>query len=345
MTATSDAKSLLQSSHRQHLMLLYNDERERNAAEIDCINSALADGWYCVYATVDADNNDFVARLVTLIDQYDMHIAEGNLAIVNFKPYYDYALKADLRLFDQLKADVEHALKNRTVLGKKEKALLIADAACNMSKHRQFEECISLETWWQNTYNDWKANNMDISIICAHPSLVLKHEDLELQRSRISNQHSLTIDLDGFIARNKDAGPPIQQAASSLPLRILLAEPEHDIRLMYKRYLESLPVELEVVENGLDCLEKAIVPSSRQDYDLIIIDTHINDASAIHIAKKIIEEKPDQEIVFSSTWSNSTFKSDLQSQSLDPDRYQILEKPFKFSQLLELIKPARKVRT
>lgn len=43
------ASELLRRSDRQHLMLLYDDEHDRNSAEIECLNHALKAGQFCVY--------------------------------------------------------------------------------------------------------------------------------------------------------------------------------------------------------------------------------------------------------------------------------------------------------
>ena len=121
-----------------------------------------------------------------------------------------------------------------------------------------------------------------------------------------------------------------------------MAEPNSDIRAIYKRYLQSLAVEVDSVENGKECLKKAIdMPDKCQSYDVIIIDSHLKDSSGAHIAKKILEEKPDQQIVFTTTSDAASISSELKAFSFDNDRYPILQKPFIFSQLLSVIKPAK----
>jgi hypothetical protein len=185
-------RDLLKETDKQHLMLLYDQENERSSAEIGCINRALATGHYCVYATVDANESDFETKLASRIKDYDRRIQQGDLQIVNFKPFYESAANGELAPFRQLKAQVESILSERTAAGKSSKALLVADAACNMSRHRQFDQCVTLEGWWQDTYNEWMAKKLDITIICAHPSSVLKQEFAQKERDRISHVHSLT---------------------------------------------------------------------------------------------------------------------------------------------------------
>lgn len=329
------ADSILHSIDKHHLMLLYDNERERSSTEIDCINRALAAGQYCVYATVDANNQKCLDDLACKIQNYQIQIEEGNLKIVNFMPFYESAARRDLTPFKQLKALVESELQARMTAGKNGKGLLVADAACHLSRNVQFEECVSLESWWQDTYNEWMANKLDITIICAHPSSVLKKDGHEKHKGRISHLHSLTLDLKDFLDDNKkvaDKSPKI--------IRILIAEPDYDIRTIYARNLQSLPVQVDTVQTGKECLEKCILtPETGVFYDLIIVDSHLKEDSGLHVAKKIIEDNPDQLIVFTSTWDRDTMQSKLKAHSLDAEKYPILQKPFVFSQLLSVISP------
>lgn len=41
-------------SYREHVMLFYSSDDERNAASVDYINEGLAGGQLCVYASVGA---------------------------------------------------------------------------------------------------------------------------------------------------------------------------------------------------------------------------------------------------------------------------------------------------
>ena len=129
--------------------------------------------------------------------------------------------------------------------------------------------------------------------------------------------------------------------AEARPIRILVVEPESDIRLLYRQYLHSMPVDLVTVAGGRECLEQTVAPHKRDLYDIIIIDTHLKDSSGFHIAKKILEENPDQQIIFTTTWDSETIGSDLKAHSLESIKYPVLHKPFMFSSLLGVIRPAR----
>ena len=121
----SSFDKILRHAQRHHLMLLYDDEDDRNSAEIQCINKALAEGQYCIYATVNSSDGDFLSRLTRLIPNYDKHVEEGNLEIVNFMPFYESAAKGDLTLFREMKRRVETELEGRMAVGKGRRVLLV----------------------------------------------------------------------------------------------------------------------------------------------------------------------------------------------------------------------------
>ena len=82
--------------------------------------------------------------------------------------------------------------------------------------------------------------------------------------------------------------------------RILIAEPDSDIHVLYslftKQYGFSIS-DVKVVQNGNKCLE--LIHSSREDnnnenndYDIFIVDTHLHDISGFEVARKIRDRLP-----------------------------------------------------
>jgi hypothetical protein len=65
----------------------------KTVPEQDSINYALTEGKYCVYATVDANDGDYISKKIALRSQgYQKHLKEGDLVIVNSKSFYDSLL-------------------------------------------------------------------------------------------------------------------------------------------------------------------------------------------------------------------------------------------------------------
>ena len=185
--------------YNEHIMLLYEDKSKRNNIIIEYINEGLKNGCLCIYASVDIDNSNSISlidRLSSRIINYEENIRNGNLQFINFKPYYESALKGDLILFEKLKSELEYTLYKRLSEGKKDKILIFADAACTLSETRHFKECIDLEKWWEDVNLDWVRNNKDITVVCPHPNHVFKENSLQDIKNKISNFHDATIDIE-----------------------------------------------------------------------------------------------------------------------------------------------------
>ena len=117
----------------EHIMLLYNNENDRNNAAVNYINKGLKDGYHCIYASInayDSESSSNISNLSSSIDNYKENIESGELRIINFKPYYQSALHGDLALFKKLKTEMENTLCHRQFEGKKGAILAFADAAC-----------------------------------------------------------------------------------------------------------------------------------------------------------------------------------------------------------------------
>jgi DNA-binding response OmpR family regulator len=117
-------------------------------------------------------------------------------------------------------------------------------------------------------------------------------------------------------------------------MKILVAEKEPDIQALYKRYLGSAGLEPVIVKAGRDCLDALFADSA--GFDMVIVDTHLDDIDGISLARKIRERVPDQRIVITSTSTEGLAK---ELESLRMSEKDVLVKPFRFAQLLSLIKP------
>src|SRR5919107_489101 len=161
--------------YNEHIMLLYENKNKRNNIIIDIINEGLKNGCLCIYASVDTDNTKSISLIDNLssrIINYEENIQNGNLQFINFKPYYESALKGDLTLFEKLKVELEITLSKRLSEGKKDKIIVFSDAACTLSENRHFNECIGLEKWSQDVHSDWIRNNKDITVVCPHHKFI-----------------------------------------------------------------------------------------------------------------------------------------------------------------------------
>jgi len=145
--------------------------------------------------------------------------------------------------------------------------------------------------------------------------------------------HTIVIDLNQSIPENQKKKEEIKTK------RILIAEPNSDIQFLYslftKEYRFSIS-DMNIVENGNKCLE--ILHSSTEnnnDYDLIIIDTHLRDISGFEVARKIRDKLPHKRIILTTTYSLENISDIIDSIGIK--REDVILKPFTFLELISVI--------
>jgi CheY-like chemotaxis protein len=138
-------------------------------------------------------------------------------------------------------------------------------------------------------------------VICPHPGLVINNPILSLDtKGRLNGMHTITIDLTQSTAENQKR---------KKTKRILIAEPNSDIQYLYslftKRYGFSIS-DVSIVKSGNKCLDiifsdTAEDNDNNNEYDIIILDTHLHDISGFEVAKKIRNRLPHKKIILTTT--------------------------------------------
>ena len=308
-------------------MLLYGKDEDRTKAAAHWINQALEEEQLCIYASVyafDQLNISSFSNLSTKIKNYQEHLDNNNLQIINFRPYYESALGRNLVLFENLKSNLEKLLRDLVVKGKKDKIIVFADAACCLCENRSFGESEILEKWWHEVHNEWVKNNYHITVICPHPHLMLQRE--QDTKSKIANLHDLMLDLNNYDLDN--LGTRIGQEND---LRVLVVESDPDLMILYTEFLGERDIDVVVASKGNECLSLV----KENDFDIIILDTHLSgNIEPIDLAKEIYRINPGQRIVLTTT--NPLYRTT----AIDYYRVKkedILVKPFRLSNLLDVI--------
>jgi CheY-like chemotaxis protein len=322
----------------EHIMLLYSSDDERNNAAVNYINKGLKSGYHCIYASInayDSKSSSNISNLSSNIDNYKENIERDELRIVDFKPYYKSALNVDFRPFKKLKKELEETLNYRKSEGKKDAILVFADAACFLSHNKQFEECEILEWWWNETTTEWRQNNQNITVVCPHPGLVLNDPLLSDTKGHLNGTHTVTIDLHQSTENQKRKSK-----------RILIAEPEPDIRVLYSLFTKQFDFsisDVSIVENGNKCLEILLSntadDNNNNDYDIIILDTHLPDISGFEVARKIRDRLPHKKIILTTTHSLDNISNIVDSIGIKSE--DVILKPFNFSELFSTLKEPR----
>ncbi len=120
--------------------------------------------------------------------------------------------------------------------------------------------------------------------------------------------------------------------------QILIAESENELLTLFREYLSSLGIKVQTAGSGQEAIEQFLNSEANQrPYDVIVLDTHLQNPSGLDIAKRIRSQKPDQKVVLVTT----TPKENLQQECLKTagikDR-DILTIPFSMSKLVSTIK-------
>jgi CheY-like chemotaxis protein len=128
--------------------------------------------------------------------------------------------------------------------------------------------------------------------------------------------------------------------------RILIAEPDSDIQFLYslfaKQYGFSIS-DVNIVENGNKCLEIVFSntreDSNNNDYDIIMLDTHLHDISGFEVARKIRDRLPHKKIILTTTYSLDNINKIIDSIGIKSE--EVILKPFFFSELFSILKEPR----
>ena len=166
------SRDLFEVCDGNHVMLIYENEDVRLDAAAHFINEGLKNHQFCIYASVHAfepKSKLGISSLSLMITDYDQNVREGNLMLLDFKPFYEAAATSNLSPFVLLKHKLEGILRDQISKGTNDKIMVYADAACCLTEHKEFNESTALEMWWQQTHDEWIRNDKKVTVICPHP--------------------------------------------------------------------------------------------------------------------------------------------------------------------------------
>jgi len=346
------------SSSSQHAVILYDNNSERDLVSVKYVNLGLEEKQLCIYASMNAyDDTSYLAKISSQINDYEENINKGNLLIVDLKPFYNSALIGDLTPFENFYIQLLQQLKKNR--DGKCGVLIVADCADNLFRNKHFDQCNLVEKWWQDVYVKWlqqlqdREQNYIINIICPHSGSLLSKHPFDQHKHQLSHNHSITIDAAAsrmllnteytteFYREKKvlvtESSSSVFPTIEELPLRVLIVEPEPDIQQVYNIWLKSMGFkDIVVTDSGKKCLDEII---KSQEFDMIILDTHLRDISCTQVAKQIVGIKPDQRIIFTTTLPYNIVMQDIDSIGIknNSNIKGIPTKPFRFSELSSLI--------
>lgn len=129
------------------------------------------------------------------------------------------------------------------------------------------------------------------------------------------------------------APKPIKRDFNDYHKSILIAESDKAVNSIFSMYANAMGYDYEIVENGVHVLEKAANGDAKnQRYDVIIIDTHLDEIPGLKVAEEIHKNDLSQRIIIISHSEKKDLNVDLLKR-LKLDEGDIFTKPFRLSDL------------
>ena len=128
-------------------------------------------------------------------------------------------------------------------------------------------------------------------------------------------------------------------------MKILIAEDEYDIALLYKRALENKNYQVTLTSNGEDCLKTYHEESQRKrfrtyatgqilPFDVVLLDYKMPKINGMQVAEEILAVNPHQRIIFASAYVKETL---LESIRKLKQVVELMQKPFGIDILINTI--------
>jgi CheY-like chemotaxis protein len=128
-------------------------------------------------------------------------------------------------------------------------------------------------------------------------------------------------------------------------MRILIAEDEYDIALLYKTALEERNHHIVITKNGEECLKvyheefqrlrlETYIQGSVSPFDVIILDHKMPKINGMDVAEEILAVNSHQRIIFASAYVKETLIDSIRHLK---QVVELMQKPFTISKLIDTI--------
>ena len=135
------------------------------------------------------------------------------------------------------------------------------------------------------------------------------------------------------------------------PLKILIAEDDKDISMLYKEALENRRHQVVITASGEDCLKVYhenyqrkfeskesdcnIIRANNFIFDVVILDCNMPFINGIQVAKEILAVNRHQRIIYASAYIKDSAVSKITG--LGREMTESIQKPFKIRELIDLV--------
>ena len=114
-------------------------------------------------------------------------------------------------------------------------------------------------------------------------------------------------------------------------MRILVADDEKDLALLYKQILEGRNHEVIITTDGQECID---VFRKDHNFDVVVLDYQMPKKNGLDTAKEILSLNQKQRIIFASAYVTSILEKAVKNLKWATE---LLQKPFNINTLVETI--------
>jgi hypothetical protein len=173
----------------EHILLLYDNEDQRDKLAAEYINEGLKRGQLCAYASVmNPDSRSLNDTLKSRIVDFDNNIREGNLLLVKLSTHYIGALAGDLEPFNAMERELTERARSR----QDKHVRIVADCAGFLYENKHFDECVELEQWWHQ-------KPFEGSYLCPFRNSLCDKFPYNYHKYRVFGNHDIIIDEHGSL--------------------------------------------------------------------------------------------------------------------------------------------------
>jgi hypothetical protein len=187
---------------QQHAMLLSRNYEQN--APTQYLNKALKKGYLTIYLPINglATNKSSASHLSKIVlpesIEYEENMSPGNILTFDTKTFYNFALAGDLQPFEELKVLIEEAIEEKRIASKRNDeeliVVVVAEVAAELNRNEKFDECITVEKWWQRTHSEWLQKGLKVTVICPHLIPELDKSEFMHYKQAISSLHDIIVD-------------------------------------------------------------------------------------------------------------------------------------------------------
>lgn len=133
-------------------------------------------------------------------------------------------------------------------------------------------------------------------------------------------------------------------------MKILIAEDEEDIALVYEKALETRKHEVVITFNGEDCLKTyhdkvyhmkfqtlpllSRYSTNLSPFDILLLDYKLPDMNGMEVAKEILAVNPHQRIIFVSAYVKGTLQDSVKQLH---QIVELMQKPITINELIDTV--------